>query len=525
METIDLGDSKEQSQAGACSLLSSDEDLSRALNRDHTRSCLMRERYLRNLGMFRLCVHSYVPNLEVFLTEGTHQLPPLERVRAARSIEAAELCADDDDLEENERKPFFGAGSIRSSVVNVSSATLGAGALALPCAFRNSGIIAGLIVMILLGWLATISIKFIIQAIEESNHQTYEELAFHAFGRKFAYFMEANMIFFCFGTAVGYMITVGDLSSDTVSLFAVKGEWYSFLFSKTFIMLVITIGVLLPLSCLDSINKLRFASAFGVSCILFLIIVVAYLFIRLGMYAEFRHNSELPFEPKDGFLGIIRMATLAIFAYCCQPNVPAIYCELEHRSFRRMGKVSRRAMFLCFVIYILMGVCGFLTFGDQTSSNIIHNLLPRVCMVDMMVILGFLGMAAAVALAFPLNVFPIRYSVETIILYKWDKLDKHRNVLRLVITATIVMLAWITAVLIPSISIVFSLVGAFSGSIVCYIAPAMFFIKFTPGPTFAWHKAKALVVFTFGIIFLIVGTMSAIQDAINHEGRDGFQCT
>merc|ERR550519_1056010 len=256
---------------------------------------------------------------------------------------------------------------------------------------------------------------------------------------------------------------------------------------------------------------MRFASAFGVGCILFLIIVVEYLFCRLGMYKDYRSGVQNPLEAKDHGLGIIRMATLAIFAYCCQPNVPAIYCELEHRSFRRMGKVSRRAMFLCFTIYILMGICGFLTFGEDTSSNIIHNLLPRICIPDIMVIVGFLGMAIAVTLAFPLNIFPIRYSVETILLYNWESLDEHRNVLRLIVTSSIVMLAWATAVLIPSISVVFSLVGAFSGSVVCYIAPALFFIKFVPGPIIARHKAKALVVLVMGVTFLIVGTVAAIQ--------------
>ena len=38
-----------------------------------------------------------------------------------------------------------------------------------------------------------------------------------AFGRKFALFVEVNIIIFCFGTAVAYMISVGQLSQQVVS--------------------------------------------------------------------------------------------------------------------------------------------------------------------------------------------------------------------------------------------------------------------------------------------------------------------
>eukprot|EP00913_Durusdinium_trenchii_P004365 g4045.t1 len=38
-----------------------------------------------------------------------------------------------------------------------------------------------------------------------------------------------------------------------------------------------------------------------------------------------------------------------------EPNVPSIYTELEQRSYKRMQKVSVRAMLLCCFVYLLMG--------------------------------------------------------------------------------------------------------------------------------------------------------------------------
>ena len=141
---------------------------------------------------------------------------------------------------------------------------------------------------------------------------------------------------------------------------------------------------------------------------------------------------------------VCRAFSLVIFAYSCQSNVPAIYCELENQNCRRMVKVSRRSTFLCFITYALMGVCGFLSWGDGTGSNIMQNYAAtigrkwaeRVCGwvwvrisfslwvrvwgcwlwcvclgFSVMMALAFAGMAFAVTFAYPMNIFPCRYSI------------------------------------------------------------------------------------------------------------------
>merc|ERR1719313_1016448 len=120
----------------------------------------------------------------------------------------------------------------------------------------------------------------------------------------------------------------------------------------------------------DKINELRYASLLGVACIIFLVAVVTYIYGKHGLHPSLRHEGgfSVALEPKDGILGCFKMLSLAIFAFCCQPNVPSIYCELERKSFRRMRKVGIRGMTLCFGIYLLIGVSGFLAFGEATNG-------------------------------------------------------------------------------------------------------------------------------------------------------------
>jgi amino acid permease len=216
------------------------------------------------------------------------------------------------------RRGCFGAGSLKGSVVNIAQATLGAGALSLPKAFYFAGILWSMIFMLILVVLAVMSITVVIQTIDMSGKNTFEEMAKKAFGPRFTLFFELNIILFCFGTAVGYMMTVGDIFSQ-VALRIVGCEeetcmHHHSLFAKLvtnpkFLIVIITIILLFPLSMVDKINELRYASLVGVSCILFLVAVVIYVFCRGGSVLSFQDS----FEPQNNdFTGIFNMLSLAI---------------------------------------------------------------------------------------------------------------------------------------------------------------------------------------------------------------------
>ncbi|EER14710.1 hypothetical protein Pmar_PMAR008680, partial [Perkinsus marinus ATCC 50983] len=94
-----------------------------------------------------------------------------------------------------QRKQFMQAGGIRSSVFNLTTATLGAGALSLPYAFRNSGYLVASLCLLVCGSLSVTTIGYIqvgLQGLPQSSGglcisqdcmdvsrcQTFEKLAF-----------------------------------------------------------------------------------------------------------------------------------------------------------------------------------------------------------------------------------------------------------------------------------------------------------------------------------------------------------
>ena len=89
---------------------------------------------------------------------------------------------------------------MRASVINMASSTLGAGVLSLPYAVSQAGV--GLSVLTLGGLLyfALSSIHIIVQCIEVTDRQSFEELAVVTWGRRFGILVEVG--FFHLGQAI-----------------------------------------------------------------------------------------------------------------------------------------------------------------------------------------------------------------------------------------------------------------------------------------------------------------------------------
>jgi amino acid permease len=180
-----------------------------------------------------------------------------------------------------------------------------------------------------------------------------------------------------------------------------------------------------------------------------------------------------------------------------------------------MRRVGVRGMSLCFLVYAAIGITGFLAFGEETNGNIMINLNPYLKENDPMVITGFACMAFAVTMAYPLNIFPIRYSVETILFYHRPSLES--RFMKIVIAVVAVGTSLVAAVYIPSINLVFELVGATTGSFVCFIGPGLLYLKLDhsePGHLFQRSKWNSWILIIVGTLFFLLGTFSSIKDIV-----------
>jgi amino acid permease len=117
--------------------------------------------------------------------------------------------------------------------------------------------------------------------------------------------------------------------------------------------------------------------------------------------------------------GIFNSLPLIIFSYMYQPNIPAIYHELKSKNMMNMQKVLWIGTGIGTVVYILVGMFGYVTFAMNPKVDEImdqQNILQadygdnntiKVCLLLMLMVVLF---------ASPFCVLPAKDSIEELIM-------------------------------------------------------------------------------------------------------------
>ncbi len=425
------------------------------------------------------------------------------------------------DTEEN-RLCSFREGSIRASVFNLCSATLGAGALSLPFAIKQASLVPGLL-LLALGAAATLfSIQLLIRARDATGARSYEDLTVAVMGQRVGLVMEVCVIVFCFGCAIAYIIAVGDiLQLVRLPLLASLG--------RTGGIYVFFFLVMLPWSMIDKVNDLRFTSFLGVLSIFYLVIAAAGHSLcavgERGWADTWGRAPVLAFDTS----GILMALPVMIFAYTCQTNVFSVYHGLARPSPERMGKVSHRAVLTCLSVYALIGVAGFLEFGENTEPNILFNYLPdieasrgaasisSVPARSLAMVLACIAVAITVVMAFPLVVFPCRYTI-AVLVFGAKANDNMPRWLHATLTLGICVCSLGVSLFVPTISAVFGLMGGTTSSFVCFVLPALITLRLDSEKR-GLYRIGAWALAICGSALGLASTVATLRSLVLNGGR------
>jgi len=345
------------------------------------------------------------------------------------------------------------------AISNLCSATLGAGALSLPFAMSLTGIVFGVLLLLFSAYITIVSIDVIIDSCKRTKLFQYEDVSVRLVGPGAGRVLEVSLLVFCFGTAVAYIVAVGDIldqglrsipylwesNDDTGIDIDEHNEWgFTSMYSRERIMILFWGLVMFPLSLQRHVEALERFSSLGVLSIIFLVMAAVIHSIAHGdvfggnvddssqhIYSTTDISSML--WPKS-FWDVIQAFPIIIFAFSCQVNVCAIFEELSpddntiHNASpsatneifimeskqRIMGRITRNGILLCMTLYISIGLFGFLDFSHDTGDNILNNYCIQTTH-DHLMIAASAFVAVAVVVAFPFNILPARVTLKLIL--------------------------------------------------------------------------------------------------------------
>merc|ERR1711871_1809577 len=148
---------------------------------------------------------------------------------------------------------------------------------------------------------------------------------------------------------------------------------------RTVIIVVVGCCFCLPLCLLRRISALRFSSVFAVCAVTYMVLTVIVEYCKVKGDSTDAAQSKVPgaepgqVEQVEANADMLAALPLIAFAFQCHIQAPLIYTELKSsvRTVSNMGRVCVGAYGLCLVLYLPAGIFGYLTFGDNTLTDVV----------------------------------------------------------------------------------------------------------------------------------------------------------
>jgi len=410
----------------------------------------------------------------------------------------------------NEKRITHGGGTLLGSIFTLMTCAVGSGVLSLPFAFEESGIVLSAIILLAMSAINFYSLHLLVVCSTVSNKHTYQEVASLAYGKFGTTAVEVVILFALFGSMVGFIVIIGDLLSPVACQFTGHYEscsLHTFYFNRNFLSFVIVLFVISPLSFLPKIHQFQFSSALAVLTVLFLLIVVIIRSIQ-SLVANSFHPPDISLF-KFSIIGIGQTIPIMAFALGCHVQVIPVYAQLKQPLYKlfTMDKVIFGANGISTTFYLVVGIFGYLNFGNAVQGNVLSSFSPS----DVLATVSRISMAFHISLAFPLLIWPSRNIVDQFFVSKHNQLDtpnaKRSHLIRHVLETLIFLFsAFGLAVVLPNITIVFGFTGAIAGMLANYIFPCVFYLKIVKGNSFWKHRLPAFTLVVVGIITGLTST-------------------
>ena len=240
-----------------------------------------------------------------------------------------------------------------------------------------------------------------------------------------------------------------------------------------------TLIIVLPLCIMKEINRLKYSS--------FLATAMVYYFTLMVIYFAFFGTTDDTGEETDSILNseesvysqlewhfsfqYLQSIPIICFAFQCHLSIVPIYKAIKDPTPKLAAGVSAVGLINCTVLYILVGLFGYLTFLCLTQSDILLNYDDS----NIAVIICRGGMGLVSCFAYPILNFVARLAINDFILWiapifsikiKNEKIED-ANLRFYSITFIVTILAVLLAIFVPTINAVVSLLGSIFA--VCFI--------------------------------------------------------
>lgn len=402
-----------------------------------------------------------------------------------------------------------GTASSAQTLANIIVSIFGTGVLGLPFAFKNAGVVAATVGILIAG-IATYYCMLILvecrekfksedEEEEEESVKTYGDLGYKCMGRTGRCITEFLILASQCGGSVAYLVFIGQNLSSIFKIHSLTYDSYIFLL----------IPIEIALSCVRTLSALAPFSIFADVCNAAAMVIVLKSDIRKLVAGRETKGKAFSLE------GLLFAAGMGVF--CFEGLAMTLAIERSMRERKKFPRVLTLAIFGLMVLYIIFGLFGYMAYGDRTMDIITLN-LPH----DWTATVVKIGLCLALMFTFPIMVHPIHEIVEGNLKENWwfrklSQIDDDNNSTTIsgkfgiyISRAVVVVGLAVLASEIPGFGIFVSLVGSTVCALISFVLPATFHLLLLGSSLCFWQRALDFCVLVCGLLFAAYGAYMAV---------------
>lgn len=408
---------------------------------------------------------------------------------------------------------FVRPGGVKSTIFNLLNATAGPAIIAMPEAFRASGLLFASFQLLVACLVNYVSSSCLLYTSFEWKSFSFSQLSQHCANKAHTKFVDLTFFVCCIFTTFSFTVLVQGNLTSCFSFIRAKfwTDMPPILDDSKSSLWVFVFGIaLFPLIMKRQLKSLTIYSFLGFLTLGFILIITIIGAFDPAKGSYYRDYGELRLV---NWSGVTYTMPIFIFSFMTQFNLLQCYEELEKPSLRRMHKVLAKQHFICFSIYLLIGIFGYLSFPKEDSSFAFYlQRYDPVANTDILVAITLLVLVTFVGQ--PFNFLPARENFQYLILgteHKPTKTWAH-VLITLFLHGIAVGGAYYSVSVGLNTDKLLNITGTLTCTLISYIFPFKFFLRtFTKSHT---SRGKRYLWFVRGLYYFFwifqIATVAAL---------------
>eukprot|EP00933_Yihiella_yeosuensis_P071584 TRINITY_DN79791_c0_g1_i1.p1 TRINITY_DN79791_c0_g1~~TRINITY_DN79791_c0_g1_i1.p1 ORF type:complete len:608 (+),score=80.44 TRINITY_DN79791_c0_g1_i1:127-1950(+) len=392
-----------------------------------------------------------------------------------------------------------GVGNMQTrleATLNLLNNLMGAGLLAMPCAFSNAGLISGLILMGLVAIAnryTMLKVLWMTEALLGGGEASYPELGRRVFGQPGLIAVLVAILFYTGGILVAYLIALADI-------FRQLGHFAGL---PRCVHVALAVLMCLPGASLRSLRGVAQVSAICMAGVCMLVVTMTYVCISDSLSPSLV-NAPIEDRGRPGDVDLFRgdlkrvLAGASLFAlqFSVQAGGVEVLSQISpgiapigeeeapqhqqaHSSLKVATEVSKVSFMIAWGVSAALGSAAYIRFGDHVAGDVLLDFSLTASYIPLMVTWVAYGFVVICSFAFiivpcrlaALDVFALRRRDHA---GSSDSMSQDRfRQMNFIIIGTSAVVAW----LVTDLATILEFIGVWATMALAFIFPCSFLIE------------------------------------------------